>query len=278
MPDNASFSVNNESNKSTMTYYTADASNGNKSKNVTAESVTKLKPVSKQGMQAWNYINQTNAVEVSKNMYSGAESSYGVTSQLIDGIAWDRTVDWLGESYTNIASESSNYGNYNNNSTQLSEDVLYAQHVWSTAKTGGATTWVIANKYKKGKPKLGAENLTDTDGRLKYTAADYTNGSNYNTTTHTFSKIIELATGSVSNFKLKNIYDMAGNMYEWTTETGYHNTSSSATTTGTKYAVLRGGGFSGYGTNYPVSCRNGVDTTTFTYVTIGFRVVLYIKQ
>ncbi len=280
VPDNASFSVNNESNKETMTYYTSSSTNGNKSKNVTTENGTKLKPVSKQGMQAWNYISQEHAVEVSKNMYSGAESSYDVTSQLIDGIAWDRTVEWIAseKGKENIVTDSKEYGNYNNNSTQLTEDVLYAQHVWSTKNDNNKTTaWVIANKYKKGQPKLGAETLTDTEGSTKYNSADYTNGQSYNTSTHALSKRIELATGSVSNFMLKNIYDMAGNMYEWTTETGHHSTTEKDATTGTQYAVLLGGGFSCYSTNYPVSCRNGYGTTTHTSVDVGFRVVLYIN-
>ncbi len=280
VPDNASFSINNESNKDKMTYYTNSTSTGNKSKNVTEENGTKLKPVSKQGMQAWNYISQEHAVEVSKNMYSGAESNYGVTSQLIDGIAWDRTVEWIAseKGKENIVTDSKEYGNYNNNSTQLTEDVLYAQHVWSTKNDNNKTTaWVIANKYKKGQPKLGAETLTDTEGSTKYNSADYTNGQSYNTSTHALSKRIELATGSVSNFMLKNIYDMAGNMYEWTTETGRHNTTDANTATGTKFAVLRGGGFNSNGASNPVSCRSGNIAVSVASFGLGFRVVLYVK-
>ncbi len=279
VPDNASFSINNDNNKD-MTYYTNSTSNGNKSKNVTKEGDKDLKPVSKQGMQAWNYISQTNAVTVSSNMYSGAESSYDVTSQLIDGIAWDRTVEWIAseKGKENIVTDSKEYGNYNNNSTQLTEDVLYAQHVWSTKNDNNKTTaWVIANKYKKGQPKLGAETLTDTEGSTKYNSADYTNGQSYNTSTHALSKRIELATGSVSNFMLKNIYDMAGNMYEWTTETGRHSTTGANATTGTKYAVLRGGGFNNNGPDDPVSYRAGNIAVTDAHIYLGFRVVLYVK-
>ena len=272
IPDNAPFSVNNTNNKD-MTYYTSGS--GNNSKNTTS-----YIPVSKQGVQAWNYISQENAVKVSQNMYSGAESSYGVTSQLIDGLAWDRTVDWLGESYSKIASESTQYGNYyNTTGVTLPENTLYAQHVYATVKSGktGTTGWVVANKYRRGSRALGGVNLTENDGTNKYVAADYINGNNYTSESYTLSGIVEMSTGSVSNFKLKNIYDMAGNMWEWTTETGYHNTSSPATTTGTKYAVLRGGSFDSYGTYYPVSFRYGYIAVTYTNIDIGFRVVLYVK-
>ncbi len=280
VPDNASFSVNNESNKETMPYYTDSNSNGNKSKNVSQENGTKLKPVSKQGMQAWNYINQTNAVEVSKNMYSGAESSYGVTSQLIDGIAWDRTVDWLGESYSKIASESTQYGNYyNTTGVTLPQNTLYAQHVYATVKSEktGTTGWVVANKYRRGSRALGKVNLTENDGTNKYVAADYINGNNYTSESYTLSGIVEMSTGAISNFMLKNIYDMAGNMYEWTTETGHHNTSSSIAATDAKYAVFRGGSFISVNTDAPVSLRRGSHGTNSLFFDIGFRVVLYVK-
>ena len=46
--------------------------------------VSKLKPVSKKGMQAWNLITQENAKTVSENMYRGIGS---VNSKLVDGIA-----------------------------------------------------------------------------------------------------------------------------------------------------------------------------------------------
>ena len=285
VPDNAPFSIS-KNNGNDLGYYTIEGvshtfptnyvnDNTTKARGSTADkdSIQGLKPVSKQGMQVWNYISQENAVTVSKNMYSGAESSYGVTSQLIDGIAWDRIVDWLGESYTNIAAESSTHGNYSNNPMELTENVLYAQHVYATVKNGqtGETGWIIANKYKKGQPKLGGETLTN------YTAADYTNGDKYNSTTHTLSKKVELATGSVSDFKLKNIYDIAGNIWEWTTEAGYHSTSSPATTTGTKYAVSRGGSYNDGSSVDPISSRHGNAESTRATLYTGFRVMLYVK-
>ncbi len=67
---------------------------------------------------------------------------------------------------------------------------------------------------------------------------------------------------------------MAGNMWEWTTETGkYDSTAEKATT----YAVLRGGSFGGNGDYAPVSRRDGSIRVDVCYLNWGFRVVLYIQ-
>ncbi len=61
-----------------------------------------------------------------------------------------------------------------------------------------------------------------------------------------------------------NIYDMAGSVYEWTTESGSN----------TLYrCVIRGGVY--YDSNYFSASRSGGDTS-FAYVSIGFRPLLYL--
>ena len=62
-------------------------------------------------------------------------------------------------------------------------------------------------------------------------------------------------------------------MWEWTTETGKHDSTSSTTT----YAVLRSGSFRYFGSNIPVCYRTGDNDSGNTSLDIGFRVVLYIK-
>ena len=69
-------------------------------------------------------------------------------------------------------------------------------------------------------------------------------------------------TGSVSTDVSKNIYDLAGNCYEWTMEAYSTNNR-----------VLRGGG---YGGAHPVSFR-GYHSSTFNYDFYSFRPTLYIK-
>ena len=66
-------------------------------------------------------------------------------------------------------------------------------------------------------------------------------------------------------YQVNNIYDLAGNVVEWTMET-----------VSTKYRVIRGGFFYYSGSYYPASCRNyGYDPDDY-YEILGFRVALYL--
>ena len=87
--------------------------------------------------------------------------------------------------------------------------------------------------------------------------------------------------------KKNNIYDLAGNMWEWTTETGEHKIKDADGNTVTDgndgdniytRAVRRGGSFFGDGGDYPVAYRRGYYATGWYDVNVGFRVVLYITQ
>ena len=79
----------------------------------------------------------------------------------------------------------------------------------------------------------------------------------------------ELATGSSDDFKKYNIYDMAGNMWEWTTG---HNINKDQ-----MFVVPRGGSFNDHGAANPVVRANGSDGFTTFHIHVGFRVVLYVK-
>ena len=51
--------------------------------------------------------------------------------------------------------------------------------------------------------------------------------SNFTNDKNEFDTRIEIPTGSYEGSKLRNIYDLAGNMFEWTTEVGDHSTADS---------------------------------------------------
>lgn len=71
-------------------------------------------------------------------------------------------------------------------------------------------------------------------------------------------------TGSVSTYQARNIYDLAGNVWEWTMEA--YSTSR---------RVSRGGGYYDGGSGGPASGRNNV-IPAYSYNSIGFRVALYL--
>ena len=72
-------------------------------------------------------------------------------------------------------------------------------------------------------------------------------------------------TGSSDEYKIKNIYDMAGNVAEWTNEVY-----------STDYRDSRGGSYDDSGSSYPISYRaSGSPTNSLS--DIGFRVSLYLN-
>ncbi len=201
------------------------------------KNTTACKPVSKKGYPAWNFISQTNAKNASAKMYPGL-------SYLIDSHAWNYICDK--KFSTDEIKDSTKIGNYYNNETTKYEelDVLYALHSYSTF-------WIsFASKYNR--------------GVIPPSTAPKGSGTNR----------LELSTGASEDFKKYNIYDMAGNMWEWTTEerTNYPTDSTSAKT----FAVTRGGSFQWKGDAFSVVHASGNATTSDYSVIAGFRVVLYL--
>ena len=238
------------------------------------------KPVSKKNNPSWNYISQENAKKVSANMYDSTKAA--VKSQLIDSYAWDTIVKWMaadsqynvtekdGTIHT-IAQNSTPMGNYANNTGKVIDNALYAIHRYTYRTSDNAWIgWTANTTYKKGKVTTLARAL-GKDERDQYKFHNNT----YDDSTYSYSIYTELGTGSLKDANVKNIYDMAGNMWEWTTETGKHGATASDAT---NYAVLRGGSFANDGSGLPVSHRNGVGTVSDSFsVHFGFRVVLYIQ-
>ena len=196
-------------------------------------------PVSKPNNPIWNQISQANAKIVSEAMYSSSES---VESSLIDSYAWDTIVNWMESKNPGIAMDSTNYGNFLNSSLSITNG-LYAVYRYDYTSKGWYS-W--PSKYTKGTIEIPAREQSGV------------------------VPLYELATGSTDDTKVLNVYDMAGNMWEWTTESREYNEE-------TVYIVYRGGRFWNDGSQFPISSRLGNCTTSTTEFDIGFRVVLYIK-
>ena len=221
-------------------------------------------PQSKAGLACWNYVSQTNAKKLCQNInYTNA------TASLVDGDAWDTVMDWFTADGVNVNSSTS-FGNYYYNRSTVPAGTIYAMYIFRSVKSGqtGSAAWLLASKYKEAEESFtagGGTSITTLEG-----LQEYTNETEIDTTTYSYTTRLELTTGAVEDYKVKNIYDMAGNMWEWTTEEGKHNGASS-------FAVLCGGSFIYDGTTYPTCCRNGYYSVGFTTFSVGFRVSLYIN-
>ena len=141
----------------------------------------------KQDMYPYNYvtwgdsmssIGTTGAVYLSNSLYNTNE--YGATSMLCTGACWDSMLDFIKDSNHSVT-DSTTWGNYNNSETFEITRGSYAVYDTSNYTLGSFNN--VGSKYSKMK----------------------------NTT-------ILLTTGATERNCSKNIYDVAGNCDEWTTE------------------------------------------------------------
>ena len=198
-------------------------------------------------------------------MYAGSET---VTSSLVDSYAWDTILGWYEKTAkangsTIDCKNSTGYGNYfdtpfgiptNSNEERPNKlslkNVLYAVHKLNIS------TWV----------------WTEYDSKYNYLTTD-NDATPKKEEVNSVRTVYEIATGSSDYTKVNNIYDMAGNMWEWTTEVRDYENSSNETG---KFAARRGGCFSLDKDVYPVSYRSGNINARENVIDIGFRVILYI--
>ena len=74
--------------------------------------------------------------------------------------------------------------------------------------------------------------------------------------------------GAREGFMQKNIYDMAGNVWEMTMEKPLDSTTN---------CIYRSGAYDKLGSDYPASYRSHSGNVSYTNIANGFRVTLYIK-
>ena len=164
------------------------------------------------------------AVYLSNSFYTG-KTGYGVKSMLCTGAAWDSMLDFIKDSSHNVTSSTS-WGNYNNSGFK----VYRGRYMYLAASLAWA-----------------------------WGTTDATNGYSVTQDTDTL-----LTTGATERNSSKNIYDVAGNCMEWTTEA--YNTN---------FRVLRGGDYRSAGSSSPASYRIYFDPTYISH-DVSFRPLLYV--
>ena len=79
-----------------------------------------------------------------------------------------------------------------------------------------------------------------------------------------------IKTGAIDAYSFNNIYDMAGNVDEWTMGTRYNSYSKSYR------RQIRGGDLKSNGVEYPAGALDNTYANSEMFV-VGFRVALYLK-
>ena len=183
-------------------------------------------PVIKQNAYPYNFVTCKQAQTLASNMESG-----NYNTSLMFGVQWDLVLKYLetkGTAQADLKTDSTSWGNYSNN------------------------LWNITNENSK-------YAIFNTSN---YTLGDWTSGA-YGVKGS--SKEILLSTGASETFSKQGIYDLAGNVWEWTLE---YTAFSSIPCAG------RGGDYDYDGSVYPAAYRSYGNATYYDDF-IGFRLSLY---
>ena len=200
-----------------------------------SDSGIKGTPVSKPNQIPYNYVTCSQA----QNLSGGLSTDSGKTSSLLFGIQWDLTCKFIETKATltkkDIKADSTKFGNYKNNSITLSR-----------------------GKYNTNPKSSGGKWLSYEINTDNYVINSQTsNNANY---------MQLLTTGASEQTNIMNIYDFAGNVWEWTLA---HVTSDAQ-----HPCSMRGGSLDNNSSGAPISCYYNTSTVD-SYYPFGFRVALY---
>ena len=161
------------------------------------------------------------------------------------GVQWDLVLAFMHNKGniedSTLTSNSATIGNYYNSTFDLNRG-KYAQY------------GQLGNEWKNFDSALGSIVVSnETTGKMKKTEQSLDSNG------------ILLTTGGTEQSNVMNIYDIAGNVYEWTLE----KTSDTSNP-----CALRGGGYNDAGSSFPAADRNNnsTDDSSFHF---GFRVSLF---
>ena len=201
-------------------------------------------PVSKADAYPYTYVTRTQAQNLASNVKPGTK-----TSSLMFGVQWDLVLAFMSkdtekinqDTLKELISNSATIGNYYNSTFDLNRG-KYAQK------------GQLGNEWKNFDSALGSIVVSnETTGKMKKTEQSSDSNS------------ILITTGGTEQSKVMNIYDIAGNVWEWTLEK----------TSNIDYpCALRGGSFYHTGSSVPAIGRS-YDSTDDSDGYIGFRVSLF---
>ncbi len=197
-------------------------------------------PQAKAGVVPWMLIDWDHSQTNAKSMYNTAS----VSSGLITGTQWDVMLNKMverGAIENSDLTSSVSWGNYSNNSIEYTGRVARAY--------GSGGRWYLA--------AFGG----NVEGKTSIYSSD--NGE-------------LLTTGASRQTEKYHIYDVAGNLWEWTEEISLWKLGT-ANETNTQCHVLRSSCFTSASGIYPPCYRMGTCMNSLTSLDIGFRVVLYLK-
>ena len=204
-----------------------------------------IAPQSKANLVPYTYVTRTQAKKLAEMVqYTNNGTTY--TGSLMFGVQWDLVLKFIetkklatdAKIVSKLNSDSKDIGNYKN-ATFIINRGKYA--VYSSNSL--SNTW---NAYNTPTTNYVGENANKL--------AQSSDGSG-----------ILLTTGAVDRNCLMNIYDIAGNVWEWTLEYTFFSSNPCA---------LRGGYYYNTGSYHPASVRGGGSTTDSIYG-YGFRLSLY---
>ena len=197
-------------------------------------------PVSKADAYPYTYVTRTQAQNLASNVNSGSK-----TSSLMFGVQWDLVLAFMSKDTSKITntsiltSNSTTIGNYMDSEFQLSQTGKYATY----------SDWTLSSTWKPS--TTSTTNFVDSS-RNKIAQSSNENG-------------ILVTTGTSEQNKVMNIYDIAGNVWEWTLEKPSNASYPCA---------KRGGDYFNNGSGIPAADR-GHYTTTSAFDNVGFRLSLW---
>ena len=199
-------------------------------------------PVTKADVYPYTYVTRTQAQNLAESVNSGNR-----TSSLMFGVQWDLVLAFMSKDTAKVTdtsiltSNSTTIGNYRNSTFDLNRG-KYAQH------------GQLGNTWKNFDSALDS-----------IVVSNETTGKTQKTEQSSSSNSILLTTGGTEQNKVMNIYDIAGNVWEWMLE------SVSSTSTPCAY----GGGSYGLTGSYSPAAYRFYSTTEGSGSAFGFRVSLF---